>query len=376
MKVGGGRIKTMVRLPITSTFNFYSLQEKIIMPILKLTQEFISNNLHCPVGKKRIEYCDQALPGLYVAIGATGNGHGTYYLRYKDDKAKTCHQKIGRTTDINLSEARKQAKMLKAEVALGANPRAEENARKEVLTYAEFFDNHYLPHAKVHKRSWKRDEELYRLRIMGVFGEKRMNQITRQQIQIFHTGLKVEGLAPSTCDHHVKLIKHSLNLAIDWGMLTEKNPAVRVPLFNADNKVEHYLNEVELDRLLKVLRMDENRTICSIAMFLLSTGCRLNEALSTTWSQVARQNRVWRISANNSKSKRIRSVPLNDTALDIINRLDTEGKFDHLFINMRTGLPYTTIAKVWSRLRNKAGLPKLRIHDLRHMYASFLVNSG
>jgi len=158
--------------------------------------------------------------------------------------------------------------------------------------------------------------------------------------------------------------------------MLEKNPATRLPLFNADNKVEHYLDEAQLDRLLHVLRTDENRTVCRIAMYLLCTGARLNEALSATWDQVDRPNRVWRIPASNSKSKRVRSVPLNDSALQVLQQLDTEGKFDHLFVNRQTGKPYTTIMKVWCRLRGKAGLPELRCHDLRHAFASFLVNGG
>lgn len=253
----------------------------------------------------------------------------------------------------------------------GGKPR-----QKEVLTFSDFFENHYLPYVKPRKRSWIRDEQLYRLRIKDVFGNKRLNQITRQQIQSFHTALLAEGLSPASCDHHIKVIKHSFNLAIDWGLLTDKNPAARVPLFNRDNKVEHYLDEHQLEKLLTVLRNDENRTVCQIALFLLSTGARLNEALQARWDQIDRQSRVWRIPATNSKSKRIRSVPLNDSALAILKQLDTEGKFDCLFVNLETENAYTTIYKVWLRLRKEAGVPHLRIHDLRHQYASFLVNSG
>jgi integrase len=89
-----------------------------------------------------------------------------------------------------------------------------------------------------------------------------------------------------------------------------------------------------------------------------------------------RKNRVWRIPASNSKSKRIRSVPLSDAALDVLNQLKTEGKYEYLFINEQTGKPYTTIHKVWERLRRKAGLSKLRLHDLRHCNASWMVSSG
>ena len=179
----------------------------------------------------------------------------------------------------------------------------------------------------------------------------------------------------TAADHHVKLIRHALNLAVEWSML-DRDPTTGVPLFNVDNKVEHYLDAEQLDRLLVVLRGDPNRAVCGIALFLLSTGCRLNEALRATWAQIDRVSRVWRIPAANSKSKRVRSVPLNDSALDVISRLDTEGKFENLFVNLQSGKPYTTIMKVWGRLRGKAGLPHLRIHDLRHSYASMLVNAG
>ncbi|MFZ1546756.1 MAG: site-specific integrase [Candidatus Nitrotoga sp.] len=79
---------------------------------------------------------------------------------------------------------------------------------------------------------------------------------------------------------------------------------------------------------------------------------------------------------SNSKGKRLRSVPLNDSAIDVFNKLDTAGKFENLFINRLIGKPYTSVTKVWQRLRMKAGLPHLRLHDLRHQYASFLVNGG
>jgi integrase len=59
-----------------------------------------------------------------------------------------------------------------------------------------------------------------------------------------------------------------------------------------------------------------------------------------------------------------------------LDNIDTEEHFDHLFINRKSGKPYTTIPKAWERIRTEAGLPHLRIHDLRHSYASFLVNSG
>ena len=345
------------------------------MPIIKLTQPFINNELHCPEGKARIEYCDLDLPGLYVEVRKSSPGQGTYYLRYKDSKGKTCHQKISKTHEMTLVEARKAVKTLKSEINLGADPRGEEKAKRAVLNYSDFFEQHYMPYVKVRKRSYKTDEGFYRLRLKAEFGDLRLNQITRQHIQTFHTRMSDEGLAAATSNHYLKLLKHSLNLAIDWYML-ETNPASRIPLFQEDNQVENLLSDEQLERLMMVLKTDENRNVCLIAIFLLSTGVRLNEALQAKWSQVDQKNRVWRIPASNSKSKRTRAVPLNDSALDVLNQLTTRGRYENIFINFQTQLPYTTISKVWGRLRKKADLNFLRIHDLRHGFSSFLINSG
>lgn len=337
--------------------------------------ELTPQQLVCPSGKRRIEYVDKGGIGLYIEVRASSPGVGTHYLRYKNAQGKSCHQKIGSTAVLTVTEARREAKRIKAEITLGADPRAEAKARKSVPTYSVFFLESYLPHVKPRKRSWDRDEELFRLRIEKVFGHRRLDQITRQQIQAFHTALSAEGLSAASANHHIKLLKHSLNLAVDWGML-ESNPARRVPMLHEDNKIENYLDDAQLERLLNVLRSDENVAVCQIALFLLSTGCRLNEALSAKWTDVDIENQVLRIRASNSKSKKVRSIPLNESALSVLESLHTETDFEYLFVNRRTGKPYVAIAKVWDRLRKKAGLPHLRLHDLRHSFASFLVNAG
>lgn len=349
--------------------------------LVTLSQEFISNHLVCPPEKRRIEFVDQGGVGLYVEVRQTSPNVGTYYLRYKDRNGKTCHQKIGSTTVLSLADARKEAKRLKAEITLGADPRAEAKARRAVLTYADFFEQHYLPHVKMRKRSWDRDEELYRLRIKGVFGSKRLNQISRHQVQSFHSSLVAQGLKPATANHHLKVIRYSLNLARQWGMLEAENPASGISMLPEENKIERYLDEAELQRLLHVLRTDRNRPVCNVAMFLLSTGCRLNEVLSATWADVDIERRVFTVRATNSKSRKTRSVPLNDSAIGVLNGLDTREEGGPLFRSTRgrkrnEPRGFTTIAKQWGRIRKAAGLPELRLHDLRHQFASFLVNDG
>ena len=128
------------------------------------------------------------------------------------------------------------------------------------MTLDEFFERKYLLHVQPRKRSWDRDEELYRLRIREPFGSKRLTEINRHDVQAFHTAVLNEGLSPASADHHLKLMRQMLNLAVEWELL-DRNPIAGIKLFNADNKVERYMNEEEMQRLLAVLRSDPNRAV-------------------------------------------------------------------------------------------------------------------
>jgi integrase len=344
------------------------------MPVVKLDSDFIKNHLICPAGTRRIEFCSQEVPGLLVEVSNVSPGRGTYLLRYKLE-GRTKYIKIGRTYDIGLADAKKKALLLKAEITAGGDPGREKRDRRAVPTLTAFMEEHYFPYVRPRKRTACKDEELFRLRLRKAFGDRKLNQITRHQVQAFHTALREEGLAPASCDHYLKLLRRALNLAVEWQLL-ERSPLSGVKLYNQDNKVERYLDEEELKRLLKVLHNNKNRTVCRIALFLLATGAGLNEALSARWEYVDRDNRVWRIPATNSKSKKMRSVPLSPSAIAVLDQLDTAGRSEHLFINRKTGKPYTTIYKTWEGIRAEAGLSRLRLHDLRHSAASYMAQGG
>ena len=125
----------------------------MIIDIATLTPQ----QLVCPPGQRRIEYVDKGGLGTYLEVRASSPGVGTYYLRYKNAHGKTCHQKIGSTAVLTVAEARREAKRIKAEVTLGADPRAEARVLKNVMTLDQFWREHYWPTAKHSKRSYRRD---------------------------------------------------------------------------------------------------------------------------------------------------------------------------------------------------------------------------
>lgn len=346
------------------------------MPVIQLTPDFI-RNITTLEGKSRTEWCDKNQPGLYCESRATSPGEGTYYLRYKDKGGKTRHFRLGTTKQITLAQARAMAKEKQAEVRLGADPSGDLRKQRAVMTFREFTEEYYLPWAYAHKRSARDDENRLRQRLLPAFGDQALNTITRKQLVEFHLSLKEIGLKGATSDHFIKIVRSMMNHAIKLDLITS-NPASKIALFNEPNQVENILNETQLQDLMAVLKTDKNIMVCNIAMFLLSTGARLSEGLNAKWSEFDLPNRTWRIPATNSKSKKVRSVPLNDSLLEILHSIQPSPalRTGYLFTNPRTNDRVKTVHRAWYKIREQAGVPFLRIHDLRHMYASFMVNAN
>ncbi len=337
----------------------------------KLSQKFIDKGLLCPDGRKQIEYCDTELPGLYVLVSSISPDIGTYYLRYKVS-GKTCHRKIGRTTDINLKDARNSAKLLKLEISQGKDPQAETKQKRNEMTYSTFFQDMYLPYITPRRRSAKTYKQMFDTQLKPAFGSTKVSQITKRQVQEFHDNLHNQGLANGTCNRYLQLVKSSINVGINvMEIIDIKNPAVGIPLFPEESK-ERYLNNEELSRLMPVL-IDDNGQIAKITRFLLATGLRLGECLNCKWEHIS-DNRVMVIPSTNAKSKKTDSIPLNDAAVQILE--ECSNNTDYPFVNLTTKKPYVSIKKGFQNLIKKAGLQGVTAHTLRHTAASIMINSG
>lgn len=349
------------------------------MATVLLTPEFVLNGLRCPNdGKRRIEFCDShpEVRGLYIEVNARSPGHGIYRLRQKID-GKTTHFLIGKTNAITLDSARKAAIALKALIADGVNPKVTaEKAKHENLTFQQFFDDHYYPFVVSRKRSHKRDQQLA-VRVNKALGNKKLSEITRLMLSNFHNALlKDEGLAPASCDLHLRFIKHALALACDWSML-EKNVASRFPMFNVDNRSNDFLTDTELQRFVQTVQASKNKVIANLILFMLSSGMRVSEAMSLRWCDVNMDNNTISIPARSSKSRRLKSIPLSEMAAEAVqSQVSNRGASEHVWVNPKTKDRYKNIHKPFNDLRAEAGLPTLKIHGLRRIFATTLANQG
>lgn len=342
--------------------------------IVELTKSFIENQLIVPPGESKIEFCDQIVRGLLIRVTASGKATPVFLLRYKKH-GKTAYDPLGTIKELSLVQARKLANQRKVLHAEEAKLAPKETSPSGQMTLDTFMTEHAIPHFKVHKRSWIRDDQLYRIRIKPKLGDTRLCDITRYQVQQFQNELASSGLSPASQDHHIKLLRHALNMAVEWEFI-EKNVLKGVKLLNVDNQLHDVATAEQLQRLVEVLRTDSNRPVCNILMFLMSTGARLSEALTATRDQFDLEKGLWTIPASTAKSKKSRTIPLNDSALLVFEEASKAHKFETIFANPATGKSFTTITRVWYRLRKQAGISKMRIHSLRHQFAELVVSSG
>ncbi|MFV2058879.1 MAG: tyrosine-type recombinase/integrase, partial [Thiohalomonadales bacterium] len=346
---------------------------------VQLNEHFVSTSLICPDNIRRIEYVSKTISGFFLEVRRTRENYGTFYYRGKNLYGKTYTQKIGTTDQLSFSAAETECKRLAAEQYLklssGIDPRNDAPEKKVIPpTLNQYYKSDYLPFIKQRNRSWKSANGVYTRYVKPLFGEMRVESITRKMVIDFHSELKMRGLAGATADHGLKILRHIINSMILNGVATD-NPSSCVPLFNDFNEVCHTLSPEELQTLLRTLIKSKSQ-VALIARMLMATTCRLSEILSATWSNCDMDKRVLYIDSRNSKSKIPRAVPLNSAAMDILRQLKTQGRFNYLFISPKTKTRYFAVHKSWNKLRIEAGLPKLRLHDLRHFGPSELASRG
>ncbi len=233
----------------------------------------------------------------------------------------------------------------------------------------------HLAHAKTHMKSFDSLETIMRLHILPRWGRSRLDEITTQAVGKWLAEKSDEGMMPATVEKVRVSFGRSFELGRRWGIAgCTANPTrgIQRPVF--DNKRERFLTADEAGRLLKAAGASLNPQLRPIGALLLLTGARVSELLQAEWRHVDLARRAWLIPV--SKTGKSRYVPLSQAAIDIIDQLPYFDGCPWLLANPETGAPFVTIKHSWQTARKAARLTDLRIHDLRHSAASFMINSG
>ena len=338
------------------------------MPRCHLTLSFVKH-LQTEWPAKRTMYMDTDFRTLLLEVRPTGTG--TWYFRYKESGKFTLF-KLGTLEDVSVLEAKAKAFELQRTVLRNGDVLAKPyELQVQRLTFSAFIHEHYTPHAKSRKRSWKAEQGILRRDILPALGEMRLDSITRFTLIRWQEGMLGKGLAASTCNRALFLLKYAFNCARRWGFIAE-SPARDVQALPEKEFRERYLSEEEARRLLDELDAEKDQQAAHVIRLLLFTGARKSEILAARWENVDVGRGILTVPL--SKSGKARHIPLSDAALNVLANIPRSSEW--LFPSPKTAGHMTSIFKAWDRVRTKAMLKDVRLHDLRHSFASFLVNDG
>jgi len=338
------------------------------MPRIELTKAAVERIRNTRYSRKMV-YLDTDIRGLLLEYRP--GGVGTWYFRAKDESGKSKMLRQGLLSDMDVLEAKVQAYELQKFVEDSGELGAMETHSDGRLTFGAFIEKYYLPHARARKRSWKTEAGILRRHVLPIYSGVKLKAITRFMLSRWIEGLQDKGLSPTTCNRALFLVKYIFNCARRWGFLGE-SPARDVTALPEREFQERYLSAEEARRLLEVLDEEKIQQAAQAVKLLLFTGARKSEILAARWQNVDMGRRILTVPL--SKSGKKRHIPLSDAALQVLESIPRSSEW--LFPSPRKNSHIRSIYLAWDRARTKAGLKDVRLHDLRHSFASFLVNSG
>ncbi len=334
---------------------------------------------HDPASPSReAEYADAGCTGLHLRVSK--NGRRFFQHRYRFLGRKRCLN-LGEFPAVSLQDARERVAEHRAALARDKDPAEERQRARADLTFAEFAEQRYLPHAKDHKKTW--DDDVWKIEkvLNPVLGRLRLSCITPRDVAQLLAKEKARTSA-TTANHVHSTLKRMLNLAVKWELL-EKNPASVQEKFKEPPQRERYLSKEEIPRFLKALEDDEDRLSVAAIRLLLYTGCRRSEVVSLKWDQVRLDEE--RFFLRDTKNGRSRSVHLNGKAKEVLEELAERRndeprtrESDYVFPSRqgtRKGHLFD-LRKPFEKACQLAEIENFRVHDMRHTFASVAVMAG
>lgn len=273
------------------------------------------------------------------------------------------------TPDLARTEAMKHL----SQVRLGADPAGDRDRRKASPTMKEFgqrfLDEHVASHCKPSTQAeYKRSVELF---INPKLGSHRIIDITRADVVEMHQSMKA---TPYQANRTLGVLSIMFTVAHTWGVRTDGvNPCWKVKRYK-EVKRERYLTPDELARLGKVLReTNAEREAAFCIQLLLLTGCRLSEIQKLKWEYVDLDAGLLRLPDSKSGAK---LVAIGQAVVEVFKNIPKVKDNPYVITGTIEGQHLTDMQKPWRRLRKRAGLDDLRIHDLRHSFASDALQLG
>ncbi len=317
---------------------------------------------------------DDELRGFGVRIWPSGKR--SYVLKYRTRLGRQRKATIGPHGPLTAEKARTRALNWLSEVKLGGDPAQDMAEDRKVGTVSEVAKRFMERHASKQKPAGREAyERSLRLHILPVLGSLNVKEVTHSDVADLHYSMRE---IPIAANRAVATLSKMFNLAEKWGLRDlHSNPCRHIDKFK-ENKRERFLSETELARLAEVLveaertRTEMPSAIAAIRL-LLFTGARLSEILTLRWDHVDIEGQCLRLPDSKTGAKIIYLPP---AALEVLAGLERHKDNPYVIVGAKPGTHLVNLQKPWERNRKKAGLDDVRIHDLRHSFASMAIAGG
>jgi len=333
--------------------------------------------------EKDVFLWDTDLKGFGLKVSSAGSKIYLIQYRLGGRGARTQRYTIGRHgSPWTPDKAREEAERLLGRVANEVDPTKEKKAKlaahradAQAPTLAEFAARYIDEYARPYKkrRTVEEDERNLRLHINPALGTLKLKNVTPAHIAKFHAGRRN---APTNANRCRALLSHLFRMAEIWGERPPgSNPCRYVEKFG-ERQRERFLSADELARLGEALKHAEGKeppsAIAAIRILIL-TGCRLSEILSLRWEWIDFERGCLLLPDSKTGAK---NVPLGAPALRALAEMLHQEDSPFVLPAERGDGHFVGIQKPWQRIRAEAGLNDVRIHDLRHSFASIAVSGG
>src|SRR6516165_8446047 len=321
-----------------------------------------------PAPDREIFRWDSELRGFGLRVKPTGVK--SYIIQYRTPAGTSRRMTIGQHGVLTSEEARKEAKIQLGRVAKGDDPAADKAAARNGISFAAFAERYLSDHAATKKKpsSVRMDQINLKKHILPALGRKRLDSVSRADVVRLHHSMRATPGAANRC---LALLSKMLNLAEQWGERPDgSNPCRHVEKYR-ENKRNRFLSAAELARLgAACQRCEQDGTISpsflALVRLLIFTGARLSEIQKAQWDWVDFETGVLRLPDSKTGAK---LIMLPAPALEVLARLPRmEG--NPYVITGEDNRYLVNVWKQWAILREVAELKNIRLHDLRHSFAS------
>jgi integrase len=317
---------------------------------------------------------DGDIPGFGVRVMPTGRKG--YLVQYRVG-TRSRKLALGPPGVLTVDQARARAIQALAEVKGGGDPAEVRKERREAITLRELSERFDREHIAVRVKESTAKEYRRNLKrfILPALGRLRVTDVSRADVARFHHSLRH---IPYQANRNLEIVSKMFSLAEMWGLRSDgSNPRKRLAKYT-EHKRERFLSAAELKRLGGTLNEMEAEgielpgAITAVRLLLLS-GCRLNEIMKLRWEHVDVEASLLRLPDSKTGAK---VVHLGQAAVDVLRSTERQPFNPHVITGTLPGQPLSDLQPFWRRVRARAGIKDVRIHDMRHTFASVAVASG